>query len=161
MGEGPVWDKEKGEIRILGRRDTAVNAQALCDYLDSLVGVQVAEVIMQNLEFRLGKEDGASIRAERPKATISELIQLLAEWDRMTGMGVTKVTLPEEQDAPILVAVSNPSVKGDAGSSKAFLFSWWAGALTSLFNVNLETRNVAYDKESNSMKCEIVPRLRE
>jgi len=116
---------------------------------------------MKNLEFRLGKEDGASIRAERPKGTISELIQLLAEWDRMAGMGVTKVTLAEERDAHILLEVSNPSVKGDAGASKAFLFSWWAGALTSLFGRELEPRNVAYDKERNVMRCDVVPRLSE
>ncbi len=161
MSEGLVWDRGKGEIRILGRRDTAVNAQALCDYLDSLVGVQVAEVIMKSLEFRLGKEDGASIRAERPNATLSELLQLLAEWDRMAGMGIGKVTLRKDQDAPILLEVSNPSVKGSEGASKAFLFSWWAGAVSSLLGKELEPRNGAYDKERNVMKCEIVTRLKE
>jgi hypothetical protein len=161
MAEGLVWDREKGEIRIMGRRDTAVNAQALCDYLDTLVGVQVAEVITKNLEFRLGKEDGASIRAERPKATTDDFVKLLAEWDRMAGMGVTKVTLTEERDAPILVEVSNPSVKGNVGSSKAFLFSWWAGALTSVLGRELETRNVTYDKERNIMKGEVIARLSE
>ncbi len=57
--EGPVWDREKGELRILGRRQTAFDAQALCEYLDSLVGVQVGEVIMSNLESRSGKQDGS------------------------------------------------------------------------------------------------------
>src|SRR3989304_5928633 len=52
-----VWDKAKGELRILGKRHTALDAQALCDHLDSLVGPTVAEVIMDNHERRLGKEE--------------------------------------------------------------------------------------------------------
>jgi hypothetical protein len=156
--EGPVWDRKNGELRILGRRETAIDAQALCDYLDSLVGVQVGEVIMNNLESRSGKQDGALLRKEKPELTIDELIRLVEEWDRMAGIGATKVTMPQKGPGPILVEVSNPSVKGSEGAAKAFLFSWWTGVLTSFLGKTLEYRNVVYDRETNMMKCEIVPR---
>ena len=65
-----VLDREKGELRILGIRRTAINAQAICDHLDTLVGVQVSEVIMHNLEFRLGKLEGARIRLESPQTNL-------------------------------------------------------------------------------------------
>ena len=156
--ERPVWDREKGELRILGRRNTAIDAQALCDYLDSLVGSQVAEVIMHNLESRTGKQDGDWIRKEKPELTTNELIRFGEEWDRVSGVGATQVTLPEDKTGPIVLEISNPSVKGTQGAAKAFLFSWWAGMLTSLLGKNFEYKNVLYDREKNIMKCEIVPR---
>lgn len=159
--EGPVWDREKGELRILGRRNTAIEAQALCDHLDSLVGVQVGEVIMNNLESRLGKQDGNLLRKEKPELTIDELIKLCEKWDRMAGVGATKATIPQNPTNPILLEISNPSVKGNQGAAKAFLFSWWAGMLTSLLGKNFEYKNVVYDQEKNIMKCEIVPRQTE
>lgn len=159
--EGPVWDREKGELRILGRRDTAMDVQALCDHLDSLVGVQVGEVIINNLEFRLGKQDGDSLRKEKPELTIDELIKYIEEWDRMVGVGASKLTMPQTTGGPILLEVWNPSVKGNQGAAKAFLFSWWAGVLSSLLGKILEYKNVVYDQEKNIMKCEIVPRQTE
>jgi hypothetical protein len=156
--EGPVWDREKGELWIVGRRNTAIDAQALCDYLDSLVGSQVAEVIINNLESRTGKQDGDWIRREKPKLATNELIKFGEEWDRMSGVGATQVTLPEDETSPIVLEISNPSVKGTHGAAKAFLFSWWAGMLTSLLGKNFEYKNALYDQEKNIMKCIIVPR---
>ena len=156
--EEPVWDKKAGELRILGRRNTAIDAQALCDYLDSLVGSQVAEVIMNNLESRTGRQDGDWVRKEKPQLTANELIRFGEEWDRLSGVGATQVTLPEDKTSPIVLEISNPSVKGTQGASRAFLFSWWAGMLTSLLGKNFEYKNALYDQEKNIMRCEIVPR---
>lgn len=156
--EGPVWDREKGELRIRGRRNTAIDAQALCDYLDSLVGSQVAEVIINNLESRSGKQDGDLLRKEKPELTTKELIKLCEEWDRMAGVGATKVTLLEDETGPVFLEISNPSVKGTQGASKAFLFSWWAGIISSLLGKNFEYKGVLYDREKNVMRCEIVQR---
>ncbi len=158
MSEDAVWDTEKGELRIRGQRYTAIDAQTLCNHLDSLVGVQVAEVIMHNLEFRLGKSDAARLRVENPKATVRELVEHLIKSDRLSGAGITKVTLPENPENPILVEVSNPSVKGTTGAAKAFLFSWWAGALTALHDKEFDLKHVAYDEEKNELKCQIAVR---
>jgi hypothetical protein len=159
--EGPVWDREKGELRIVGRRNTAIDAQALCEYLDSLVGSQVAEVIMNNLESRSGKQDADWVRKEKPELAAKELIKFGEEWDRLAGVGATQVTLPEDETKPIVVEISNPSVKGDQGAAKAFLFSWWVGMISSLLGKNFEYKGVLYDREKNTMKCEIVPRQTE
>lgn len=77
------WDKAKGELRILGHRHLAIDADALCERLDSLCGPQIAEVIINNHEYRLGKEDAAKVRHERPQATIGEMVDLLAEAERI------------------------------------------------------------------------------
>ena len=42
MIEGMVLDRAKGEFRFFGRRHGAVDAQSLCNHLDSLVGPVVA-----------------------------------------------------------------------------------------------------------------------
>ena len=138
MSEEAVWDKENGELRILGQRHTAIDAQTLCNYLDSLTGAQVAEVIMRNLEFRLGKLDAARLKGERPQATLQELVDHLARTDRFSGLGITTVSLPESSQASIEIEIGNPSVKGTAGAAKAFAFSWWAGALTALLDSEME-----------------------
>ncbi len=157
MSEDLVWDKAKGELRILGQRHTALDAQALCNHLDSLVGVQVSEVIMKSLEFRLGKEDAARIRQERPRATISEVVDFLRETDQLSGVGITEVAFSGNQ-GPVVVEISNPSVKGTVGAARAFLFSWWCGALTTLLDTDLDLKGVDYDEERDVMKCRIVPR---
>jgi len=153
-----VWDKEKGELRILGRRQTAMTPQILCSHLDSLVGVKVAEVIMNNLEYRSGKHETEMFRREKPQATLSEMIDLLIQYDSVSGIGITKVTLPKNDQDHIIVQISNPSVKGTVGAAKAFLFSWWCGALTTLLNRNLEIEEVTYDEKKNVMRCKIVSR---
>jgi len=89
------------------------------------------------------------------------MIDLLVKYDSVSGIGVTKVTLPKDDQDRIIVQISNPSVKGTAGAAKAFLFSWWCGALTTLLNRNLEIEDVTYDDEENIMRCKIVSRLSE
>jgi hypothetical protein len=153
-----VSDIEKGELRISGVRLTAINAQALCDYLDTLVGARVAEVIMHNLEFRLGKLDAAKLRAEQPKATLRELIERLARDDRLSGFGITKVALSENAKNPIEIEIENPSVRGSVGAAKAFAFSWWAGIFTAFLGKEMDVENFNYNKERNLIECQIVPR---
>jgi len=156
MSEEAVWDTEKGELRILGKRHTAIDAQALCNHLDTLVGVQVAEVIMHNLEFRLGKLDATKLRAEKPKATLRELVEHLAKTDRLSGLGITTVTLPENPQNPIEIEIANPSVKATSGAAKGFAFSWWTGALTALLGKEMEAKNFSYTESKNLMMSQIV-----
>ncbi len=158
MSDESTWDTEKGELRILGQRHTAIDAQNLCDFLDSLVGIQVAEVIMHNLEFRLGKLSAAKLRSESPQNTLNQLVEILIRTDRLSGAGITKVLMTGNPDDPIQVEVANPSVKGTTGAAKSFIFSWWAGALTSLVDKEFDVKNVAYDQEKNMLKGQIVPR---
>ena len=158
MSEETVWDKEKGIIHILGQRHTAIDVQTLCNHLDSLVGAEVAEVITHNLEFRLGKLDAARLRAGKPQANLTELVEHLMKSERLSGVGRTKVTLPEDQENPILIEVSDPSVKGTTGAAKTFLFSWWTGVLTALLDKEFDVKYVAYDEENNLLKCQIAKR---
>lgn len=153
-----VSDKMKGELRILGRRQTAVTPQAICDYLDLLVGTQVAEVIMNNLEFRLGKEEAELFLKERSNSTTSDIIALMIKYDALTGMGVTEVRLPKIDEDPVLLRISNPSVVRTEGASKSFLFSWWCGALTTLLKKEMRFLDVTYDEEQNTVQCKITPR---
>lgn len=149
---------EKGELRILGMRLTAIDAQSLCNHLDSLVGVKVGEVIMHNLEFRLGKLDAARLRAEKPGATLNDLVEHLRRTDQLTGVGMTTVKLPDNPGEQVEVEVANPSVKGAEGAAKSFIFSYWAGALTALLNKEFDMQNVVYDNEKDLMKCLITRR---
>ena len=153
-----VWDKNMGEICILGRRHAAVNMPAFCNHLDSLVGIQVAEVIMHNLEFHLGKEDAARIKTEKTHAKLHEIIENLAQCNRLSGVGLTKVRLPENQLEPIEVEVTNPAVTGVSGAAKAFMFAWWSGAMTILLDKELDLKNVIYDQKMNVKKCQLIPR---
>ena len=158
LNEDAVWDTENGELRILGQRHTAIDAQTLCSHLDSLVGLQVAEVIMHNLEFRLGKLDAARIRAEKPQASLAELIETFAKSDRLSGVGITKVTLSNNPQYLARIEVTNPSVKATTGAAKSFLFGWWAGALTALFDKELDVKNVDYDETRNLLQGQIASR---
>lgn len=161
MTEGMVLDRAKAEFRLFGRRHAAVDAQSLCNHLDSLVGPVVGEVIMNNLETRLGKEDGARMRESNPKASVGELIKMLEESDLISGMGITKAVIPEDTNASIRIEIWNPVAKGEKGAAKSFLFSWWSGVLTSILGKELEVKTVQYDEKANLMKCEIVPRRSE
>lgn len=113
---------------------------------------------MHNLEFRLGKLDGAKLKSERPGATLSEHVEHLAKSDRLSGIGITNVSLSEKPSESIQIETLNPSVKGSAGAAKSFVFAWWAGALTSLVGRELDVNGVEYSESKNLIKCRIVPR---
>ena len=158
MSEDVVWDKAKGELRIFGQRHAAVDIQGLCEHLDLIVGPKVAEVVMNQHEFRQGKEDAASIRQEKPEAAIQELLDSFANAEALTGVGVVKVTIPEASLGPIDVEISNPCVKRTTGAAKSFLFSYWCGIFTQLLGKEFKIDQVAYDENKNLMKCRIIPR---
>ena len=159
MSNEPVWDNEKGELRILGQRHTAIDVQALCNHLDALTGPKVSEVIMHSLEFHLGKSDAARHKAANPNDTLTKLVAYLAKSDRLSGLGITNVTLPDTPlTSPITIEISNPSVKGTTGAAKSFLFSWWAGAMSSLLDREMDARDVLYDEDNNVMKCKLTTR---
>lgn len=161
MSEEAFWDKEKGRLGILGHRRVAIDAQALCEHLDSLLGSQVAEVIINNHEVRLGKEDAEGIRREKPQATIQEILDQLAEADRLSGMGVVKVTvLPGQVDLTrIAVEISDPCVTRTEGASRAFVCSYWSGVLSALLGGEFEAKNVTCDTDKKVMKCQISRRV--
>jgi hypothetical protein len=152
LSKDPVWDTENGELRILGERHIAIDAQTLCNHLDSLVGVKVAEVIMHNIQFRLGKVDATRLRTEKPQSSLTELIEHLTNSERLSGTGITKVVLPENLQESILIEVTNPAVKGTAGSAKEFLVAWWAGALSVLCNKELDVKHISYDEGSKVLR---------
>jgi hypothetical protein len=158
LSEGVVWDKAKGELRILGQRHVAIDIQGFCEHLDLIVGPMVAEVVMNQHEFRQGKEDAASIRQEKPEAAIQELLDSFANAETLSGVGVVKVTIPEASPGPIDVEISNPCVKRTTGAAKSFLFSYWCGLFTQLLGKEFKINEVAYDENKNLMKCRIIPR---
>ena len=159
MVENFVLDKAKGELRILGRRNAAIDVETLCQHLEGLVGAQVAEVIMNHHEVRLGKEDAARFREQKPQATIGEVVDELIHIDRVSGIGVTKVMLPEGSVGIIALEISNPIVRGTKGAAKALMFSYWCGALNSLLEKELDVKDVTYDEGNNVLRCQIGPRV--
>jgi hypothetical protein len=148
-------DKTKAEFRLFGRRQALLDVPSLCDHLDSLVGPVVAEVIMNNLESRLGREDATRLREANPKATVDELITKLEEADLLSGMGITKANVPKDPTAQIKLEIRNPIVTGNSGAAKSFLFSYWCGALTSILGRELDIKTVDYDEKANLLRCEI------
>jgi len=150
-----MLDRTKAEFRLFDRRQALVDVQSLCDHLDSLVGPVVGEVIMNNLESRLGREDAKRVREANPRATVDELVAKFEEADLISGMGITKATVPKDPEAQITLEVWNPIVTGNSGAAKSFLFSWWCGALTSILGRELDIRSVDYDEKANLLRCEI------
>lgn len=110
---------ERGELLILGRRHIAIDAEALCRHLDNCVGQKVAEVIMNNHEVQKGKEDISEMRRENPQATVPELLDLMMEEDRISGMGITRINQPGRTSEPIIVEISKPAVAKTEGAGKA------------------------------------------
>lgn len=154
----PTWTREKGELRVMGQRCAAVDARVLCEYLDSLVGAQVGQVIMKNLQTRLGKEDGLRLKKEKSQLNLGEQLDIVTEWDRLAGVGVSRVSLVGTGPDSIVVEISNPIVKGIQGAEPAFLFGWWAGILSSLLGTDFEYTNVIYDEPKDMVRCEFLPR---
>jgi hypothetical protein len=161
MDENLVLDRAKGELRIFGKRHTALDAQSLCDHLDSLVGPTVAEVIINNHEFRSGKQDASQFRRERPQATAREIVDIIIETDLLSGTGITKVTTPEGEvkEPGFLLEIRNPSVKPSSGCGRALLLSYWCGALAFLFNGEFEAKDVLFNEAENVLTARIGKRV--
>ncbi|MGB9022531.1 MAG: hypothetical protein WCC94_03750 [Candidatus Bathyarchaeia archaeon] len=158
MSDDVVWDKAKGELRILGQRHIAIDIQGLCEHLDLIVGPMVAEVVMNQHEFRQGKEDAASARQEKPEATIQELVNSFANAETLSGVGVVRVIITEASPGPIDVEISNPCVKKTTGAARSFLFSYWCGVFTELLGNEFKIDQVKYDENKNLLKGRVIPR---
>lgn len=152
-------DTAKCEIRILGNRHVGIDVQALCDRLDLVLGSRVAGVIMNQHEFRLGKEDAAKIRLEKPQATLREIVDIMVEAERASGVGVINVAAPDKLLGPIELEISNPCVKRAAGASEAFIFSYWCGVFSHLLGKEFKVNYATYDGDRDLLKAEIVQRL--
>jgi len=150
-----VLDRAKGELRILGRRNAVIDVEALCQHLDGLVGVQVAEVILDNHEVRLGREDAARLRKDKPQAGIRELVDELSHLDLVSGMGVTRAMLPEGLVGDVTLEVSNPILTATRGAAKALIFSYWRGALSFLLGKEKVVKDLTYDDGMNVLRCQI------
>jgi hypothetical protein len=153
-----VWDEEKGELYILGQRQTAINAQTLCDHLDTWLASVVAETMMDDLEFRLGQEDVSRVRQQMPKATVGEILEFLCQEQILSGIGIPEVRLSDNDGTPILIEIFNPCVKGVSGAAKSFLFSWWRGALTTLLGIEMQVIDVSFNEDKNMAACHVLPR---
>lgn len=153
-------DRSKGELRIHGKRYLAMDVQALCNHLDSLVGPTVAEVIINNHEYRLGKLDAARFRHEQPAALIGEVIDSISENLLLSGVGITKVVIPENVDyeEPFSIGVQNPCVKATGGAGKALLLSYWCGVLASLFGQEFEAVDARFNERETLLTAKIVRR---
>jgi hypothetical protein len=128
----------------------------LCKHLDILVGQTLAEVIIKNHEFRLGKEDAERHRRESANASTEQIIEFFKENDLASGVGVTKCTV--EPDKSVLVEISNPCVKQTSGAAKALLFGYWSGAISTLFGKEYDTTEVQFNESKNVISALIAPR---
>lgn len=135
----------------------AIDAQSFCNFLDSLVGIQVSEVIMHNLEYRLGKAEAKMFRQKNPQATLNDLINHFVEADRLSGMGIAKTTWTANPRA-LVVEVTNPATRGLVGASKSFIFSWWAGALSSHTGKEFDVNGIEYYEQKNIVRGTLVER---
>jgi len=140
--------------KVLGRRHVAIDVKSLCEHLDTLVGSQVAEVIMRHHEVRLGIEDADFILKQNPKAIPSEIVEKLAERWRLSGVGNVQARL---SDDGLEITIKNPCVTKTEGSAKSFLFSHWCGALSVVMSGEFEVIHVTYDPARDVMKGRIVP----
>lgn len=148
-----LWIKEKGELQIFGKRHIAMDAEALCQSLDSMCGYQVAEVLLHNHIRKLGREDARRTREGMPDAAMDAIVAKLLESDRLSGMGVAKFTLPHDPQAAIHVEMWNPCVKKTEGAGKSLLFSWWCGALGQLRGRDFEIADVSFDPNTNTARA--------
>jgi len=120
-------DESKGELRIHGMRHVAINVDALCKQLDTLVGTHVAETIMNNIEYHIGRGEVEEIRKMMPQAGRKEIIDSLIGSDLLSGVGVVKVQVPEDPSKdPVYFSVKNPAITAASGCGKAVIVSYWA-----------------------------------
>jgi hypothetical protein len=149
-------DREKGEVRILDQRFAMVDIAAFCQRWDALVGRKVAGVQMKSLEYHLGEEDAQAIMRKTPNATAEQVIAYLQETDRISGVGVTKVsrTSPEL----IHIEIHNPVVAGTEGAAAFFASGWWCGALDTVLKGRFDVSDTIYDKEKNVLKFNLAAR---
>jgi hypothetical protein len=151
------WKQDDGEIVISGRRHLAVDVRSLCRHIDLLVGCRVAEVIFNQHWFALGRDDAVRAKVEKPSSNIREIVTDLAQYDRLSGLGVTRLTIPENPDSPVELEISNPCLDSSEGAGKAVLTSYWCGALTFLLGKEVVVSNLTFDQ--NIARCKLEAKL--
>jgi hypothetical protein len=147
-----TYDESRGELRIEGgHRQAAIDVTRLCQHLDTLVGLKVAETIMDSHERRLGREDAERIRNMNPSGKVEDMIRALIEEERSVGLGVVQISLPESAAEPMKFEVINPIMNADAGAGKAVVLSYWSAALSLFLGKELEATSVYYDSVKNAL----------
>ena len=150
-----TYDESRGELRIEGgQRQAAIDVTRLCQHLDTLVGLKVAETIMDNHERRLGREDAERIRNMNPSGKVEDVVRALIEEERSVGFGVVQIRLPESPVEPIKFEVINPIMNADAGAGKGLVLSYWSAALSFFLGRQLEATNVNYDSVKNTLAAD-------
>ena len=151
-------DDTKAEIRVRGRRYGLLDITALCQHLDACLGTRVGEVIMRNHRTQLGKETVNRIRQSHPGISIHDIVKMLTEEDQFTGIGTTKLGLPENPLQAGNLTVWDPIVVSTAGAAKAFISSYWAGVLSELSKLDFEPANIRYDEDEKLLTCRLSPK---
>jgi hypothetical protein len=150
------FDRENGEVRILDRRFAVVDIAAFCQRWDALVGLKVAGVQMKSLEYHLGVEDAQAIIRNMPNATPEQIIGHLQETDRISGVGVTKVTRTGE--GVIQIEIYNPVVAANEGAAAFFASGWWCGAIDTVLKGRFDVKDTVYDEEKRLLRFNLAPR---
>jgi len=153
-----MYDETKGELRIEGQRYAAIQVEAMCKHLDTLVGTRLAETIMNNHQHRQGVENGKRILDLDPNAKTEQMLRVLAEDDRIAGFGIAEVTITESAEQPAKLKIYNPVVTATKGAGKVFMVSYWSGALSVLLNKEVDHTNMTYDPAKNTLSCSFLKR---
>jgi len=160
-----AWLKNRAEIILFdngfNQRLGAINIQALCDLLDNLYGPMVSATTMKYLEFNRGKQEASKVALERQSSSIVDLVKEIIKINRITGMGITEVSLPNNSNGTgaYIVEVQNPIVKKAEGAAGVFLISYWAGALTSIIGKQLEVKTISYDESRDVIVGELATKI--
>ena len=155
------WLSNLAEIRLLNERLGAINIQALCDDLDSLYGPIVSATSMKYIGFNNGKRIASAIALKNPGLPILDLVKEIVRINRLTGMGISQVSLPKNSNGTgtFIVEIRNPILKKNEGAAGVFLISYWAGALTSLIGRRLEVKMIKYDKDRDVTVGELATKI--
>ena len=157
MAERVLWNHDGGEIVISGRRHMAIDIQALCRHIDQLVGPRVSAVIFNQHWFRLGREDATRVKLGKPTANYSEIVDDLVQHDRLLGLGVTRLMIPETPNSPIELEITNPCLESTEGAGKAILTSYWCGVFTFLLGKEVVAGELTF--VNKVARCRLEPKL--
>lgn len=143
----------------MGQRFAVVDVAEFCKRWDALVGRKVAEVQMKSLEYHLGEADANALMKKMPNATAEDNIAYLEEIDRVSGVGLSKVTrLGHEL---FQIEIQNPVVAATEGAAAFFASGWWCGAMDTVLKRRFDARDITYDEEKRLLKFNLVARLKE
>ena len=152
------FDDANAEILVFGKRCVTIDLEGLCKHLDMLVGERVAAAIVGNHCRQTGMEHVTELRealkGEPAPPTFDEIIEELIEGDILSGYGVVRLKIRENETIPVEFEMRNPIVKASTGTAVRFLLSYWLGAIGALLNKTLDTTNVTYDPNTDVLKCQ-------